>query len=113
MTRITNVDQALMLLRSHLQRAHQSRRPVGQNVASAERRTALQRVREIASQGQASEDDLQRALIASILLEELGADIEDDARFQEIVTKVKEVIMADIGSSSALSHALLQLTGAR
>lgn len=113
MTRITSVDQALLLLQSHLQRTERSRHPSNRNVASLDRRSGLQRVREIASNGQTSEDDLRRALIAGILLDELGGAIEDDARFQEIVTKVKEAILADAGSRSALDRVLEQLTGGR
>jgi hypothetical protein len=112
MTRITSVDQALLLLRSHLQRTERSRRPSHRNVASPDRRTALQRVSEMASDGQTSEDDLQRALIAGLLLDELGG-VEDDPRFQETVTRVKDAILAGTESRSALDRALSQLTGAR
>jgi hypothetical protein len=69
----------------------------------------LRRVCEFASHGQASEDDLQRALIAGILLDELGGAIEDDARFQEIVTKVKEAIVADEAGRAVLGHAVSRL----
>lgn len=112
MTRITSVDQALLLLRAHLQRTERPPRASGGPAAPAARRSALQRAREIAARGEASEDDLHRALIAGILLDELGGAIEDDARFQEIVTKVKEAIVADEGGRRALSKALSQLSSA-
>jgi hypothetical protein len=110
MTRITNVDQALLLLRSHLQRTERLRPTSNGRVVASDRRNALQRVSEMASDGQTSEDDLRRALISGILLDDLGPRIEDDPRFQETVTKVKDAILADAASRAALDRALSLLT---
>lgn len=110
MTRITNADQVLMLLRSHLQRAERSRRsskPVG---AETSRRTALERVQDIAAAQQSSEEDLHRALVAGILAEEFGPGFANDARFQDMVSTIIDIISRDDQSRDLFSKAIAQLS---
>ena len=71
MTRITNAEQVLLLLRTHLERAQRSER------RRTQRRNAkpspLERAQRLASTEGLSEADLSRALIAGLLTEEFGA----------------------------------------
>ncbi len=108
MTRITNADQVLVLLRAHLERADKTRR-ANRPGTPARKRSALQRVTEIASDSQASEDDIRRALVASILVEEFGAGLAGDVRFQDVVTNVLKMISEDGASSQLIDGALRQL----
>lgn len=108
MTRITNADQVLVLLRAHLERADKTRR-ANRPSAPSSKRSALQRVTEIASDGQVSEDDIRRALVASILVEEFGAGLAGDVRFQDVVTNVLKMISEDGASGELIDGALKQL----
>jgi|CXWL01.1.fsa_nt_gi hypothetical protein len=108
MTRITNADQVLILLRAHLERADKTRR-TARSTAVRAKRSALERVSEIAVDRQASEDDIRRALISGILTEEFGAELASDARFQDVVTNVLKMISEDSASSQVIDGALKQL----
>lgn len=108
MTRITNADQVLVLLRAHLERADKTR-SAKRPSASSPKRSALQRVTEIASDRQASEDDIRRALVAGILVEEFGAGLSGDVRFQELVTNVLKMILENDSINQLLDGALKQL----
>ncbi len=113
MTRITNVDQVLLLLRSHLQRSERSRRTSKADAARLIRRSPLERIGEIAAGDQSSDEDIRRALVAGILTEELGAGFASDARFQDLVNDVVRIISGDEQTRALFDKALEQLAGGR
>lgn len=108
MTRITNADQVLLLLRAHLERADKTRRSKRPS-ASRARRSALQRVSDIATDKEASEDDIRRALIAGILVEEFGPGLAADTRFQDMVSHVLRIISEDGAKQRLVENSLQQL----
>ena len=109
MARITNTDQVLLLLRSHLQRADRARRPTTTGSSQTPRKSALERARQIVASEEMSDDDVRCALIAGILTEEFGPAFASDARFHDVVKNVVQVISADERSRSLFDQALDQL----
>jgi hypothetical protein len=111
MTRITNADQVLMLLRSYLQRTEGVRRSrktekTGQNGAAP---TALQRVQTIATTADLPEEELERVLISGLFTEEFGSAIASDSKFQTMVDDVLRMIHSDPAGRRVLRQAVGQL----
>ena len=113
MTRITNTEQVLLLLRAQLQRAE--RKGKQKSTGRSERtRTIknrhLDRLQVIASDDELPERDLHRALIGGLLIEEFGAAIGNDVSFQSVIDKVVDQIRSDDEGKAMLSKAVLELT---
>lgn len=109
MTRITNAEQVLMLLRSHLERAQRSRRGTATAAARKEARpSALQRAQQVASDG-LPETEIGRALIAAMLEDEFGGGVANDTKFRQVVDEVIEIIKRDDASGRLLQRAVAQL----
>lgn len=109
MTRITNSDQVLILLRAHMQR---SERAAKKPAAAAAERAAprpLSRVQEMAADQGLSQGEIERALIAGLLAEEFGEGLANEARFQTMVSDVLRTIHSDESARALLEAAVAQL----
>jgi|GEM_PF-770639 len=118
MTRISNVDQVLMLLRAQLQRMSQSGKSRKSSPAapqSANRReTAASRLEAIARTDGLSEDELARTLLGALLVDEFGEAPANDHKFQRMVSEVHRIITSDPQARKLLGEALEQVqAGAR
>lgn len=114
MTRITNADQVLLLLRAHLERTERQRRKDVSAGARAETRQGpLERVHNMAGLENLSERDISRALISGLLTEEFGVEVASEPLFQEIVDGVLRIVDADEKSRALLQKALTQLDAPR
>jgi hypothetical protein len=113
MTRITNVDHALLLLHAQLQRSQRSRSASNTGKASPNARSVAERIRTMAADGQASPEDLKHALVTNILIDAFGSGAADDSRFQSLVTNVMAVITTDEQAKALLDAVLLQAVGRR
>jgi hypothetical protein len=110
LTRITNADQVLLLLRAHLERTARQRRKDAPAAAKVEARQGpLERVHGMAGADNLSERALSRALVSGLLTEEFGVDVANEPRFQEIVDGVLRIIDADEASRALLQKALTEL----
>jgi hypothetical protein len=107
MTRITNADQVLVLLRSHLERAQRGSRK--RTEARKAKSGPLQRVQQMAQTESLSQADIARALIAGLLSEEFGPSFAVEPRFQDMVEDVRRVIEADENARALLRRAIAQL----
>jgi hypothetical protein len=106
MTRITNAEQVLVLLRAHLERAQRSNRKRTQSRAKP---GPLERVQRLASAEGLSEADVARALIAGLLTEEFGASFAAEPRFQAVVEDVWGMIERDEKARGVMRMALAEL----
>ena len=110
MTRITNTEQVLLLLRSHLQRSERNRRRGASAAKGGGKQGPLQRVQELANAPGLSETAIARAMVAGLLTEQFGAAVANDPRFQQMVEEVHGVIERDEAGRDLLRKAVTALT---
>jgi hypothetical protein len=112
MTRISNVDQVLLLLREQLQRAGAGRKTARKSrTGRADPAAArpLDRVRALAALDTLNEDEVRRALVRGMLTEEFGEGVGNDAALQQLVDDVVRIIGDTPGGSDLLDRAVAQL----
>jgi hypothetical protein len=110
MTRITNSDQVLLLLRNYLQRSETTRRrKTGKTKQDGASPTALQRIHTIANTADLPEEELERVLLSGLFTEEFGSAIATDSKFQTMVDDVLRVIRSDAAGKRVLQKAVAQL----
>lgn len=113
MTRISNVDQVLMLLRQQLQRLGKSdraRKSGATGASAAERRQpAMGRIEAVMRTDRLSEDELGRSLVAALLVDEFGEGPANDHKFRQVADEVYRIISADPQAKKVLGDALRTL----
>ena len=107
MTRITNAEQVLVLLRAQLERAARSgkKRARAKNVQPG----PLRRIQQLAGAEGLSETEIARVLIGGLLREEFGAEFSVEPRFQTLVEDVRQMIDQDENGRALLKRAIAQL----
>lgn len=108
MTRITNSDQIMLLLRQQLQRTTGRKDASRTNRSTRGRETpknAAARIRAIGQLSDFSSEDFERALIQSLLAEELGEGLLNDPRFQKIVDNVLSMLASDAATRRLIGDA--------
>lgn len=112
MTRITNSDQVLNLIRAELQKMERSRKskvrsaPVsGQDLS----KSPLQRLFSAPAFHALSEEEQHRALIRGIMTEAFGPALANDARFIALAGTVYETIRESEDGRDMLRRALDRL----
>lgn len=112
MTRITNTEHILLLLRAHLQRSQKARRKsVDQKTQlSASQRDPLVRIQELVRHGSLPQEDVQRAVIQGLLLNEIGDKLSNEAKFQTLIDDVFGLIRRDQAMVELLNRAIRELT---
>lgn len=112
MTRISNVDQVLLLLRQQLQRmskADRSRKSGATSSTSRKRETAARRLEAIVQRDDLADDDLARTLLGALLVDEFGEAAANDHKFQRLVDEVYRVITSDTQARSLLESAMREV----
>ncbi|MBC7768239.1 MAG: hypothetical protein H7124_05580 [Phycisphaerales bacterium] len=111
MTRITNADQVLLLLRAQLQRSEKQRRKETSrtNAGRSERGRPLERLKGLIDEGRTPHAELARAMIAAVLADDLGEDVVNEPRFQAMVEQVWTTIERDPASSALLRDCVASL----
>jgi len=112
-TRITQSDQIVLLLRQQLQRVATRKDVRGKDrtAKSAGRENAGNRVEALAALRDLPQDDIERALLRMLLIEEMGETIGNDPKFQGVIDKVHRLIRSDPETRLLLSKALQALNG--
>jgi hypothetical protein len=112
MTRISNADHVLLLLRNHLERTQKQRRKRTQSSRGDEHTgaTPLQRIERLALVSELPAHELKRALVAAVLAEELGEAVMNDAKFHRVVDEVLRIIATDERASAQLQQACKTLS---
>ncbi|HTN14544.1 MAG TPA: hypothetical protein VL094_07035 [Sphingomonadaceae bacterium] len=115
MTRISNVDQVLMLLRQQLQRLDKStrnRKGAAASAAGTQRRPpAAGRVEAVLRTDDLSDEDLARTLVSALLVDEFGEAAANDPAFQHMAAEVHRIITADPQAGKLLADALKGVRG--
>ena len=113
MTRISNADQVLMLLRQQLGRLGKSDRTRRSGTAGAQaaerRRPAAGRVEEVMRTDDLSEEDLGRTLVAALLVDEFGEGAANDHKFRQLANEVHRIIASDPEAKRLLREAFKEI----
>ena len=112
MTRVTNSDQILILLRQQLQRMSgrsQTRKAARTDGNRGSEQSGVARLRALAQLDDLTSDDFERALIQGLLIEEFGEGFVNDPRFQKLVDQVLGIIASDQQSRKLLQGAKREL----
>ena len=115
MTRIGNVDHVLMLLQQQLQKLNSTdkRQQVRRTDTSskAQSTTSMQRVASLSAKNSLSDEQIERALLRALLVDELGEAMGEDYRFDRVVSEVYRIICDDEKTRKLLQDALEQARG--
>ena len=112
MTRISNNDQILLLLRQQLQRIagdKQTRRSSKIGSKSQVEKAAVARLKALARLEEFGDDEFERTLVQGLLTDEFGEGIINDPRFQRIVDQVWKIIASDEQSRHLFAEAKQEL----
>jgi hypothetical protein len=113
MTRINPADQILLMLRAQLEHAGKTKRANLQapRTTTRSKRAALERVRDTLTTGDAPLQEMRRALVSALLVEEFGESTLNDPQFQNMVDRVIATIQRDEKTNTILESALSSLKG--
>lgn len=93
---ITNADRLLLILRQRLAERSKSRAVQrGQASTSGQSATGLENVIALAAAEGADDRQLSRALVQSILADQFGGQLINEAKFQQVVERVAETLDTD------------------
>ena len=113
MTRVTQADQVMMLLRQQLQRMaggpKTARSGQSGTAQAAQRQNPLRRVSALAALDSLPDEELGRALVRTLLTEEFGEALANAPKFARIVDEVHRMIAADEEANGLLHKALAQV----
>ncbi|WEJ98138.1 MAG: hypothetical protein P0Y59_14420 [Candidatus Sphingomonas phytovorans] len=111
MTRITNADHVLLLLQEQLARLGKDR--AGRTAKPAPVRAGvpepMARLRALAGREELSDDDLRRALVRGLLVQQLGEAIGNDPAFEAIAGDVLRIIGESEQGRALVDRAIQQL----
>lgn len=100
---VSNVDRLVHILR---QRLAERSRPSSARVAGAstrpDERSAPAGLHALAGVDAVDERQFRRALVQGILTEQFGAELINDAKFQQVVSQVSQALEGDEASSRLL-----------
>ncbi|PTS90551.1 hypothetical protein DBR17_01115 [Sphingomonas sp. HMWF008] len=114
MTRISNADQVLLLLQEQIGRlAKNKSAPRGTLAAKGGTPEPMARVRALAAREGLSEEDLKRALVRGILVQQLGDAVGNDPAFEAIAHDVIRIIGEAPEGRDLLERALGRLSTPR
>jgi hypothetical protein len=107
---ISNADRLVLLLRLKLEeRAKANASSRSNTKPRADTPASPSGVRALASIDWSDERPLRRAIIQSLLADQFGADLVNDAQFQQIVSRVADVIEDDAGAAELLTKVVAEL----
>lgn len=106
---IANVDRLVLLLRQRLQersKLSSQKRAAGKQEATQNAPAEAVGLQALQAVEGMDEHVLRRAFIQSLLTEQFGSALMNDAQFQQIVTRVTDIMEEDPAASGLLSRAL-------
>ncbi|MEO9130637.1 MAG: hypothetical protein ABI240_05455 [Sphingomonas sp.] len=111
MTRVSNADHVLLLLQEQLSRLGKEKSARCTLVRAACKGTPepVTRLRALAGREGISEDDMKRALVRSVLVQQLGEAIGTDPAFEAIASDVMRIIGESDAGRDLLDKAMVQL----
>ena len=111
MTRISNADHVLILLREQLQRLGRTRKERSGRAGTVQGSTPRPIARLQAMASQEDSEEFRRTLVRAILTEEMGEAMANDPSFQAVVDNVYRMISATPDGQELIERAGRQLRG--
>lgn len=114
MTRVTQTDQIMQLLRQQLQRLGKGKaaaRGVRTGKAAADQQSPLARVTALTAPGTLTDEDLARTLIRALLTEEFGETLASEPKFDRVVSEVYRMLAEDAETARLLARGVGELRG--
>jgi hypothetical protein len=110
-TKVSNSDHVLMLLRAQLERAKKAGRAgkAQPKKTTDIREGPVSRVRSLALYDNLTQSDLARALVSGLLLEHFGEEIVNAAKFQALVDEIVSQLGANTAGKELLDQATVEL----
>lgn len=108
MTRISASDHIMILLRQKLERAatlKKGGKPQKVGGKTADDGSNIHRVRALAQMDALSDEDVERSMIQGLLIEEFGEGLVNDPKFQQLVSRVVDLLANDDAGKALLGAA--------
>ncbi len=110
---VSNADRVIRILREQLERKSKTRvdgksKPSTVDLVEQGNARVAATVGSMARQG-LDDSALQRLIVEHLLVEQFGSQLVNDAKFQQIVDRVMNMIMTDKRTRSLLDQSLVQL----
>ena len=109
MTSISNIDRILLILRQRLSEKSGARIDSGNNKSQNSVVGARQSIGALAAIEGIDERQLRRTFIQTLLVEQLGGDLVNDAKFQQVVTQVADALEEDAVGRSLIDRLMTDL----
>lgn len=112
MEALSTADRFVVLLRQKLAERAEAKATSGKRTRAADLAapTGPQRpVAEFTAQAGADDRTLRRTIVEQLLTEHLGADLANEPRFQQVVERVTELIVADDKLGDMLSEVMAEV----
>lgn len=110
---VSNVDRLVLLLRQRLQERDRTRGPARKADARAQQAAGgLAAAQALAALEEVDERQLRRALIQGLLADQLGPDLLNAPRFQQVVDRVVGALEADEGGAALLDRITREMRAA-
>jgi len=109
MTSIGHVDQVLLLLREQLRRMERKKGAAAPRSDRSGPTRPMARLQAIATVQALSDEDVERSLVYSLLLEQFGEAIANDPKFQTVIDDVVRLIRSNPDTRSVLGQSVRQL----
>lgn len=110
MTRINGADAVLALVQEQLHRLGKDRAQARSPNAKAGATTPLDRLRALAGRDGLSDDDVKRALVRGLLVQQLGESVGNDPAFEHVAGDVLRILGDSDDGRALLDRALQELT---
>lgn len=106
---ISNIDRLVLLLRQRLQeRSKMAPSKLAQRRGERPA-SGLDNVQALAGVDGVDDHQLSRALVQSILVDQFGTGVINDAKFQQLIDRVTETLVEDAAASSLLARMVGEL----
>lgn len=109
MNPVSNVDRILVILRQRLNDQAKAGRRTTSATAPSRGASTAQSIAALVGAGNIDERQLRRTLIQSLLADQLGPQMINDARFQHVLGQVSDAIEQDHGARKLVDQIIAGL----
>ncbi|MEO5587431.1 MAG: hypothetical protein ABIQ81_07040 [Novosphingobium sp.] len=109
MDALSTADRFVVLLRQKLAERAQAQAASGKRTARAERPAPRRPIGERAARAGADDRGLRRTIVEQLLTDQLGAELANEPRFQQVVERVTDIIAADAALGAMLGEVMAEV----